>query len=114
MPFRVSGKNIDIGQALRTRVNARIAEVTAKYFDGGFSGHVTIGKEGFGFNASTGDYEDLIKAGVIDPAKVVRTAIQNASSVAGLMLTTETLIAEKPKKDEKAGGGHEGHGHDFE
>ena len=47
MPFRVSGKNIDIGQALRTRVNARIAEVTAKYFDGGFSGHVTIGKEGF-------------------------------------------------------------------
>src|SRR6478609_8845137 len=49
MPFRVSGKNIDIGQALRARVNARIAEVTAKYFDGGFSGHVTIGKEGFGF-----------------------------------------------------------------
>src|SRR3981189_1328145 len=49
MPFRVSGKNIDIGQALRARINARIAEVTAKYFDGGFSGHVTIGKEGFGF-----------------------------------------------------------------
>src|SRR3954471_20710618 len=49
MPFRVSGKNIDIGQALRARVNARVAEVTAKYFDGGFSGHVTIGKEGFGF-----------------------------------------------------------------
>lgn len=49
MPFRVSGKNIDIGQALRARVNARIAEVTTKYFDGGFSGHVTIGKEGFGF-----------------------------------------------------------------
>src|SRR6188508_288844 len=49
MPFRVSGKNIDIGQALRTRVNARIAEVTAKYFDGGYSGHVTIGKDGFGF-----------------------------------------------------------------
>ncbi len=49
MPFRVSGKNIDIGEALRTRVNARIAEATGKYFDGGFSGHVTIGKEGFGF-----------------------------------------------------------------
>jgi ribosomal subunit interface protein len=49
MPFRVSGKNIDIGQALRARINARIAEATAKYFDGGFSGHVTIGKEGFGF-----------------------------------------------------------------
>ncbi len=68
----------------------------------------------FGFNAQTLQYEDLIKAGVIDPAKVVRTAIQNASSVAGLMLTTETLIAEKPKRDEKSGGGHAGHGHDFE
>jgi len=50
---------------------------------------------------------------VIDPTKVVRTALQNAASVAGLMLTTETLIAEKPKKEEKAGG-HGGHGHDFE
>src|SRR6188768_136109 len=49
MPFRVSGKNIDIGEALRTRVNRRIAEATAKYFDGGYSGHVTISKEGFGF-----------------------------------------------------------------
>lgn len=49
MPFRVSGKNIDIGDALRGRVNQRIAEATAKYFDGGYSGHVTIGKDGFGF-----------------------------------------------------------------
>jgi ribosomal subunit interface protein len=49
MPFRVSGKNISIGEALRGRVNQRIAEVTAKYFDGGYSGHVTIGKDGFGF-----------------------------------------------------------------
>ena len=49
MPFRVSGKNIDIGEALRSRVKQRIAEATAKYFDGGYSGHVTIGKDGFGF-----------------------------------------------------------------
>ena len=49
MPFRVSGKNIDVGDALRGRVNQRIADATAKYFDGGYSGHVTIGKEGFGF-----------------------------------------------------------------
>ncbi len=49
MPFRVSGKNIAVGEALRSRINARVAEATAKYFDGGFSGHVTIGKEGFGF-----------------------------------------------------------------
>ena len=49
MPFRVSGKNIDIGEALRARINQRVAEATSKYFDGGFSGHVTVGKEGFGF-----------------------------------------------------------------
>jgi ribosome hibernation promoting factor len=49
MSFRVSGKNIDIGDALRARINRRIADATSKYFDGGYSGHVTIGKEGFGF-----------------------------------------------------------------
>ncbi|MCG5051654.1 MAG: chaperonin GroEL [Myxococcales bacterium] len=64
-------------------------------------------KGSFGFNAATEEYEDLVKAGVIDPAKVVRCALQNASSVSGLMLTTEALIAEKPKKDKAppAGGG---------
>jgi chaperonin GroEL len=76
---------------------------------------VREGQGGHGFNAAKLEYEDLLKAGVIDPAKVVRTALQNAASVSGLMLTTETLIAEKPKKDDKGGGGgHEGHGHDFE
>src|SRR5215471_13557760 len=49
MPFRISGKNIDIGEALRERVNARIAEALGKFFDGGYSGHVTVEKEGFGF-----------------------------------------------------------------
>src|SRR2546429_9195121 len=49
MPLRVSGKNIKVGEALRGRINARVADAMAKYFDGGFSGHVTIGKEGFGF-----------------------------------------------------------------
>jgi ribosomal subunit interface protein len=49
MSFRVSGKNIDVGEALRARINDRIAEATAKYFDGGFSGHVTVGRDGFGF-----------------------------------------------------------------
>src|SRR5215212_4840325 len=49
MPFRISGKNLDIGAALRERVNARIGEALAKYFDGGYSGHVTVEKEGFGF-----------------------------------------------------------------
>jgi ribosomal subunit interface protein len=49
MPFRVSGKNIDIGDALRIRITERITDATTKYFDGGYSGHVTVGKEGFGF-----------------------------------------------------------------
>jgi len=49
MPFRVSGKNLDVGDALRERVSARIAEAMGKYFDGGYSGHVTLAREGFGF-----------------------------------------------------------------
>ena len=75
---------------------------------------VREGKEAFGYNAASNEYGDLLEMGVIDPAKVVRSALQNAASVASLMLTTEALIAERPK-DEKAsaGGGHAGHGHDF-
>jgi ribosomal subunit interface protein len=49
MPFRVSGKNIDLGEALRERINARIAQAVSKFFDGGYSGHVTLAKDGFGF-----------------------------------------------------------------
>ncbi len=64
---------------------------------------VLDGKDDFGFNAATGEYENLIKAGVIDPAKVVRLALQNAASVAGLMITTEAMIAEKPEKKKKGG-----------
>ena len=63
-----------------------------------------------GWNAATEVYEDLLAAGVIDPAKVVRTALQNAASVAGLMLTTDALIAEKPKAESGGGGGGHGHG----
>jgi chaperonin GroEL len=63
---------------------------------------VLEGKEDFGFNAETLTYENLIAAGVIDPVKVVRLALQNAASVAGLMLTTEAMISEKPKKTAKA------------
>ncbi|RZN00383.1 chaperonin GroEL [Bradyrhizobium genosp. SA-3] len=54
----------------------------------------------WGFNAATGEYQDMVKAGVIDPAKVVRTALQDASSIAALLITTEALVAEKPKKAE--------------
>jgi chaperonin GroEL len=65
-------------------------------------GKVRDGKDGFGFNAATEEYGDLVKQGVIDPTMVVRTALQNAASVAGLLLTTEAMVAEKPKK--KTGG----------
>jgi chaperonin GroEL len=59
------------------------------------------GKGSYGFNAATEEYEELLKSGIMDPTKVVRTALQNAASVAGLLLTTEAMVAEKPK-DEKA------------
>ncbi len=77
---------------------------------------VKNGKGAFGFNAATEEYEDLVKAGVIDPTKVVRAALQNAASVASLMLTTEALIAERPKKKSNQGaqggpGGGGGHQH---
>jgi chaperonin GroEL len=70
---------------------------------------VRNGKDAFGYNAATDQYEDLIKAGIIDPTKVVRSALQNAASVAGLMLTTEAIIADKPK-DEKDAPAHPGMG----
>jgi chaperonin GroEL len=65
--------------------------------------------DNFGFNADTGEYGDMVKAGVIDPAKVTRLALQNAASIAGLMLTTEALIAEV-KEDEKKGAAAGGPG----
>jgi chaperonin GroEL len=64
----------------------------------------------FGYNASTDKYEDLVAAGVIDPTKVTRTALQNAASIASLMLTTEAMICEIPEKKSAGGGGSGGHG----
>ncbi len=60
------------------------------------------GKNAFGFNAASEEFEDLVKAGIVDPTKVVRTALQNAASVAGLLITTEAMIAEKPEKRKEA------------
>jgi chaperonin GroEL len=71
----------------------------------GDDGSIVVGKllerneYSWGYNAQSGEYQDLVKAGVIDPAKVVRTALQDAASVAGLLITTEALVAEKPKKE---------------
>jgi chaperonin GroEL len=63
-----------------------------------------------GFNVATGKYEDLVKAGVVDPTKVTRTALQNAASISALMLTTEALVTEIPEKEKPASGGAGGMG----
>ncbi|MBO0831589.1 MAG: chaperonin GroEL, partial [Actinobacteria bacterium] len=65
---------------------------------------------GHGYNAATGEFGDLIAQGVIDPVKVTRSAVQNAASIAGMLLTTEVLVSEKPEPEEAAADGH-GHGH---
>src|SRR5207237_1230203 len=98
-----AGKKADI-QARIKQLKTQIEETTSDYdrekleerlakMSGGVAG-----KDDFGFNALTEAYEPLLAAGVIDPVKVVRTALQNAASVAGLLLTTEAAIAEKPEK----------------
>ncbi|GAB3350424.1 chaperonin GroEL [Lysobacter tyrosinilyticus] len=71
---------------------------------------VIEGKGAFGYNAATGEYVDMIEAGILDPTKVTRTALQNAASIAGLMITTEAMVAELPKKDEPAMPGAGGMG----
>ncbi len=70
---------------------------------------VKEGKGNFGYNATSGEYGDIVKMGIMDPTKVARTALQNAASIAGLMITTEAMVAEMPKEEEKMPGRH-GHG----
>ena len=87
---------------IRRAIEEPLRQIAA---NAGFEGSVVVekvrgGKDGFGFNAATGEYEDLLKAGVIDPKQVTRFALQHAASVAGLLLTTDCAIAEAPKKEE--------------
>ena len=81
--------------------------------------HQRVGKSlhcqqgAFGYNAATGQFGDMLEFGILDPTKVTRTALQNAASIAGLMITTEAMVADAPKKDEPAmpaGGGMGGMG----
>ncbi|HKT05660.1 MAG TPA: chaperonin GroEL [Rugosimonospora sp.] len=81
----------------------------------GHDGYVVVervraSQPGQGLNAATGEYVDLVQAGIVDPVKVTRNAVSNAASIAGLLLTTESLVVDKPKAPEPAAGGH-GHGH---
>ena len=99
-----------VRRALQTPVR-QIAE------NAGSDGAVVAGKlldqknMNWGFDAQKEEYCDLIKAGIVDPTKVVRLALQDAASIAGLLITTEAMVAEKPEK-KASGGGHEGHSHD--
>jgi len=71
---------------------------------------VRDGKGAFGYNAATGEYGDMVEAGILDPTKVTRLALQNAASVAGLLLTTEVMIAEAPKEESEHAHGPPGGG----
>jgi chaperonin GroEL len=90
-------------------------------FNAGVEGAVVVqqvisSKGNQGYNVATGNFEDLVKAGVVDPTKVTRTALQNAASIAGLLLTTEAIITDLPEKKEAApahGHGHGGGGMDY-
>src|SRR5215510_14694778 len=110
----VKGANDD--EQIGVDIIKRAVEYPTKHLalNGGYEGSVVVQevrkrKGNEGFNAATGEYEDLVKAGVVDPKKVTRTALQNSASIAGLLLTTECLITEIPEKEKKApapGGGH--------
>ena len=104
-------------QIIRRAIEEPLRQIVG---NAGLEGSIVVnkvkeGKDDFGYNAATDQYGNLIAQGVIDPVKVVRMALQNAASVASLMLTTECLVAERPKDESKSegGGGHAGHGHGF-
>jgi chaperonin GroEL len=112
---------VDEEQQFGVRIVQRALEDPLRWIarNAGQDGSVVVdkvrqGKGSFGYNAASEEYEDLMKAGIIDPTKVVRTALQNAASVAGLLLTTEAMVAEKPKEEKApAGGGMPHGGEDF-
>ncbi|HEY0646486.1 chaperonin GroEL, partial [Phenylobacterium sp.] len=112
--FKGDNDDQEAGVAIvRRALQAPIRQIAE---NAGVEGSIVVGKvlenssPTFGFNAQTEEYQDLVKAGVIDPAKVVRTALQDAASVAGLMITTEAAIVEAPKKGGGGAGGMPGGG----
>jgi chaperonin GroEL len=99
------------------RIVRRALSAPARWIaeNAGAEGGVVVGRiaelpAGHGYNAATGEFGDLVAQGVIDPVKVTRSAVQNAASIAGMLLTTEVLVSDKPEPEEAAGNGH-GHGH---
>ncbi|MBM3765671.1 MAG: chaperonin GroEL [Acidobacteria bacterium] len=114
----LKGLKVDGDEQIGVDIIRRSAEEPIRQISGnaGYEGSIVVEKvrsnknANYGFNAATGDYEDMVAAGVIDPAKVTRSAIQNASSISALMLTTEAMICEIPEKKPAApaGGDHQG------
>ena len=99
------------------RIVRRAADQPLRWIaeNGGDNGHVIVAKvreagAGTGYNAATGEYGDLVAQGVLDPVKVTRSALVNATSIAGMLLTTETLVVDKPEEEDESAAGH-GHGH---
>jgi len=111
----LKGMKIDGDEQIGVDIIRRACEEPIRQISGnaGYEGAIIIEKvrgnknPNYGFNAQSGDYEDLVAAGVIDPAKVTRSAMQNASSISALMLTTEAMICEIPEKKPAGGGGGE-------
>ncbi len=107
----VKGENADQNAGVNIVRKALEAPIRQIVHNAGGEGSIVVGKLleqdnfKFGFNAQTEEYGDLIATGIVDPAKVVRTALQDAASVAGLLITTEAMVAEAPKKEGAAGGG---------
>ena len=105
----LDGLKLELGEKFGVDIIRKALEEPIRWIvqNGGWEGSIVVNKvkEGqgaFGFNAATGEYEDLLAAGVIDPTKVSRFALQNASSVASLMLTTEAMVAERPKEEKES------------
>jgi ribosomal subunit interface protein len=96
MPLRVSGKNIKIGEALRGRINARLAEAMAKYFDGGFSGHVTIGRDGFGFRTECVVHLD---SGIVLEAEALAADAYASADQAAIRIETRLRRYKRRRKD---------------
>jgi ribosomal subunit interface protein len=99
MPFRVSGKNIDVGEALRARISQRVADATSKYFDGGFSGHVTVGKEGFGFRTECVIHLD---SGIVLEAQALAADAYASADQAAERIETRLRRYKRRLKDRQA------------
>ncbi|CAH2771063.1 MAG: Heat shock protein 60 kDa family chaperone GroEL [uncultured Caballeronia sp.] len=109
----LKGDNADQGAGIKIVLRAMEEPLRQIVTNGGEEASVVVaevaaGKGNFGYNAQTGEYVDLVEAGVVDPTKVTRTALQNAASVAGLLLTTDCAVSELPKDDAPMGGGMPG------